>query len=128
MGGRNGRFWGAPILHYFVEKCYIFQDFSQKIGAPPKTAVPTTTHPIPHLTPSDIKANRGRGQDFPIFISCRYLVELGPRQLGLPVAERCPSLAAHPIQNLCRTDLCSVTLLHSASAGCSVSQGVKLHS
>ena len=34
-----------------------------------------------------IKVNRGRGQNFPIFISCRYLVELGPRQLGLPVAE-----------------------------------------
>ena len=32
------------------------------------------------------KVHRGRGQDFPIFISCRYLVELGPRQLGLPVA------------------------------------------
>ena len=35
------------------------------------------------------KVLRGRGQNFPIFISCRYLVELGPRQLGLPVAEQC---------------------------------------
>ena len=34
-----------------------------------------------------IKVHRGRGQNFPIFISCRYLVELGPRQLGLPAAE-----------------------------------------
>ena len=34
-----------------------------------------------------IKVHRGRGQNFPIFISCRYLVELGPRPLGLPVAE-----------------------------------------
>ena len=34
-----------------------------------------------------IKVLRGRGQDFPIFKSCRYQVELGPRQLGLPVAE-----------------------------------------
>ena len=34
-----------------------------------------------------IKVHRGRGQNFPIFISCRYLVELGPRQLGLPVAK-----------------------------------------
>ena len=34
-----------------------------------------------------IKVHRGRGQNFPIFISCRYLVELGPWQLGLPVAE-----------------------------------------
>ena len=35
-----------------------------------------------------IKVHRGRGQNFPIFTSCRYLVELGPRQLGLPAAER----------------------------------------
>ena len=34
-----------------------------------------------------IEVHRGRGQNFPIFISCRYLVELGPRQLGLPVAD-----------------------------------------
>ena len=34
-----------------------------------------------------IKVHRGRGHNFPIFISCRYLVELGPRQLGLPVPE-----------------------------------------
>ena len=34
------------------------------------------------------KIHRGRGQSFPIFnISCRYLVELGPRQLGLPIAD-----------------------------------------
>ena len=31
-----------------------------------------------------IKVHRGRGTFFSIFISCRYLVELGPRQLGLP--------------------------------------------
>ena len=31
--------------------------------------------------------HRGRGQNFPIFISCRYLVELGLGQLGLPVAD-----------------------------------------
>ena len=34
-----------------------------------------------------MKVHRGRGQNFPIFISWRYLVELGPRQLGLQVAE-----------------------------------------
>ena len=51
-GGWNGCFWGAPILHLFVEKCFIFQGFGQNRGAP-KTAVPTTTHPIPQLTPSD---------------------------------------------------------------------------
>ena len=31
--------------------------------------------------------HRGRGQNFPMFISCRYLVELGSRQLGLPIAD-----------------------------------------
>ena len=30
-----------------------------------------------------VEVQRGRGQNFPICISCRYLVELGPRQLGL---------------------------------------------
>ena len=34
-----------------------------------------------------IKIHRGRGQNFPIFISCPYLVELGPRQLGLNVSD-----------------------------------------
>ena len=33
------------------------------------------------------KVHRGRGHNFPIFISCRYLVELGLRQLGLLAAE-----------------------------------------
>ena len=32
--------------------------------------------------------HRRREQNFPIFISCRYLVELGLGELGLPVAER----------------------------------------
>ena len=40
-----------------------------------------------HIREFPIKVHRGRGQDFPIFISRRYLVELGPRQLGLPVAD-----------------------------------------
>ena len=34
-----------------------------------------------------IKVHRGRRQNFPIFLSCRYNVELGPRQLGLPIAD-----------------------------------------
>ena len=51
--------------------------------------------PLNEVTSTNIYANsllkyaeRGRGQNFPIFISCRYLVELGPRQLGLPVADQ----------------------------------------
>ena len=39
----------------------------------------------------------GGGQNFLIFISCRYLVELGPRQLGLPVAEHCKPLLRTPL-------------------------------
>ena len=39
-----------------------------------------------------IKVHRGRGQKFPTFISCRYLVELGARRLGLPVADLCMSI------------------------------------
>ena len=50
-GGRNGCFWGAPILHQNPEKCCIFQVLAKNRGAP-KVAVPTTTHPIPQLTPS----------------------------------------------------------------------------
>ena len=33
-GGWNGCFWGAPILHLSVEKCFIFQGFGQKSGRP----------------------------------------------------------------------------------------------
>ena len=33
-GGWNGRFWGTPILHLFVEKCCVFQGFGQKSGRP----------------------------------------------------------------------------------------------
>ena len=36
---------------------------------------------------NSLEKYRGRGQNFPIFIACHYLVELGPRQLGLPVAD-----------------------------------------
>ena len=35
------------------------------------------------LSEIPIKIHRGRGQNFPMFISWRYLVELGPGQLGL---------------------------------------------
>ena len=41
-GGRNGCSWGGPILHLFVEKMSYCPGFWPKIGAPQKTAVPTT--------------------------------------------------------------------------------------
>ena len=50
-GGRNGRFWGAPIFGQNPGKYGIFHKKMQNRGAP-KAAVPTTTHPIPQLTPS----------------------------------------------------------------------------
>ena len=34
-----------------------------------------------------IGVHKGRGQNFPIVICCRYLVELGLGHLGLPVAD-----------------------------------------
>ena len=51
-GGRNGRFWGAPILAKTLENTAFFHKKMQIRGTP-KTAIPTTTHPIPHLKPSD---------------------------------------------------------------------------
>ena len=51
-GGRNGCFWRAPVFASFCGQSSIFCGFGQNRGTP-KTAVPTTTHPIPHLTPSD---------------------------------------------------------------------------
>ena len=52
-GGRNGHFGGAPVLHLFEEKTLYFPGCGQNRGAP-QTAVPTTTHPIPHLKPSEL--------------------------------------------------------------------------
>ena len=49
-GGRNGRF-GAPRCCQDPGKHSIFHKKMQNRGAP-ETAVPTT-HPIPHLTPSE---------------------------------------------------------------------------
>ena len=49
-GGRNGRFGSAPIFGQNPLKESILHKKMQNWGAP-KTAVPTTTHPIPHLTP-----------------------------------------------------------------------------
>ena len=43
---------GHPDFASFYGKMHIFQDFGQTWGAA-KTAIPTTTHPIPHLTPSE---------------------------------------------------------------------------
>ena len=51
-GGGNGCFGGRPDFAYVCGKCRILQDFGQNRG-PPEAAVPTTTHPIPHLTPSE---------------------------------------------------------------------------
>ena len=46
-GGRNGWFWGAPILHILVEKRCIFQGFGQHRGAPKRPFLPP---PIPSPT------------------------------------------------------------------------------
>ena len=40
-----------------------------------------------------LKVHTGKEKNFPIIISCRYLVELVPRQLGLPAAD--PPSHAH---------------------------------
>ena len=53
-GGRNGRVWGARFLAKTLENKAFFHKKMQNRGAP-KTAVPTTTHPIPQLTPSVIQ-------------------------------------------------------------------------
>ena len=50
-GGRNGHFWGAPIFGQTLKNTAFFHKKVQNRGAP-KTAVPTTTHPIPQLAPS----------------------------------------------------------------------------
>ena len=56
-GGRNGSFWGAPILHIFEENAVFSRVLAQNRAAP-KTAVPTTTHPIPHFTTSESMNSR----------------------------------------------------------------------
>ena len=63
-GGRNGCFWGAPILHLFVGKRCIFQGFGRNRSAP-KTAIPTTTHPIPQtkfFSPTDSQNSGKEGK------------------------------------------------------------------
>ena len=75
-------FWGAPILHLFVEKRCIFQGFGQNRGAP-KTALHTNTHPSPHLTASERMDFRG---SFNVFFSIFGQVLaffLPPVQLGV---------------------------------------------
>ena len=51
-GGRKGRFWGGPIFGQNPLKYSIFPQKDANRGTP-KTAIPTTTHPIPHVKPSD---------------------------------------------------------------------------
>ena len=51
-GGGNGRLCGAPILAQTLENTAFFHKKMQNRAAP-KTAVLITTHPIPHLTPSE---------------------------------------------------------------------------
>ena len=45
--------FGAPRLCIFLWKNAVFSRVLAKNWGAPKTAIPTTTHPIPHLTPSD---------------------------------------------------------------------------
>ena len=52
-----------------------------------------------HIRKFPVKIHRARGQDFPICVSCRYLVKLGQGKLGLPVAD--PS--SRPTSTLSRT-------------------------
>ena len=47
-GGRNGCFLGRPDFASFVENALFSRVLAKNRGAP-KTAVPTTTHPVPHL-------------------------------------------------------------------------------
>ena len=54
-GGWNGCFLGHPDFASFVENAFFSRVLVKNRGAP-KTAVPTTTHPIPHLTPSEKQA------------------------------------------------------------------------
>ena len=47
--------FGAPdSVHLFVENDVFSRVLAKNRG--PKTAVPTPTHPIPHLTPADWKS------------------------------------------------------------------------
>ena len=59
-GGRNGCFWGAPILHILWKNAVFFRVLAKNRGAL-KMAVPTTTHPIPQLTPSDFESDKQGG-------------------------------------------------------------------
>ena len=56
-----------------------------------------------HTWQFPIRMHRGRGQNFPIFISCCCLIELGLRQLGLPVTEcsvQCLTLRGNLIRQM----------------------------
>ena len=61
MGGGGN---GAPILAKTLENTAFFHKTMQKRGIP-KTAMPTTTHPIPCLTPSYLWTLRSPGPKGP---------------------------------------------------------------
>ena len=46
--------FGAPRFCIFLWRNAVFFRFLAKNRGAPKMAVPTTTHPIPHLTPSEL--------------------------------------------------------------------------
>ena len=46
--------FGAPRFCVFLWKNALFSRVLARNRGAPKTAVPTTTRPIPHLTPSDL--------------------------------------------------------------------------
>ena len=92
-GGRNGRCWGAPIFGQTLENTAFFHKKMENRGAP-KTAAPTTTHAIPHLTPSYIggeiererereKKKKGAGAIF--LLACLREAQKAPRGC-LPVS------------------------------------------
>ena len=45
---------GAPRFSIFLWKNAVFSRVLAENRGAPKTAVPTTTHPIPHLTPASL--------------------------------------------------------------------------
>ena len=98
-GGRNGRFWGAPFFGQNLANTAFLNEKMQNRGTP-KTAVPTTTHPIAaaallKLSLTQSAAKRGRShKNQALMIRVRSIENCARRPVSrIALAKRGPSKA-----------------------------------
>ena len=78
----------AASIAFLVRACFKSWEPVDPVVADPVRQDNDKRNNIQIYTENPYSITQREGTNLPMFISCRYLVELGPRQLGPPVADK----------------------------------------